>query len=81
MIKILRNHFCNASQNGLIRPLVKNKYVYEGLVIFHTFQVYLWNNSAKEGIANYRRDFSFLLKNLAWACSILEGIVKYNSFK
>jgi hypothetical protein len=38
-----------------------------------------WIYSTKEGIVNYKGDFSF--ENLAWANSIKGGIVSYNSLK
>jgi hypothetical protein len=41
----------------------------------------LWINSTKEGIVNYKGDFSFSLESLEWAYSMYEGIVNYNSLK
>jgi hypothetical protein len=38
-------------------------------------------NSIKEGIVNYKREFSFTLKNTAGENSIKEGIINYNSLK
>jgi hypothetical protein len=53
-----------------------------GLFGFVEFiQICLWINSTKEGIVNYKWDFSFAFENLAWADSIKEGIVTDNSLK
>jgi hypothetical protein len=35
----------------------------------------------KEGIVNNKRQFSLSSTNLAWAYSILERIIKYNSLE
>jgi hypothetical protein len=40
-----------------------------------------WIDSTKEGIVNYKEDFSFSMENLAWVNSIKTGIESYNSLK
>jgi hypothetical protein len=68
------------SKNLGLKLLVDHQAGFGGWVI-EFIQICLWITSTKEGILNYKEDFSFSLDNFAWANSKKDRIVSYDSFK